>query len=534
MKHSTGLTGFQKRYVCLLAAALTLLSACAGGEPALVEETPALTTAETIAPPEQAVNSLFGVPYHAGTGAINPITEPIQMNRDVYSLMFDTLFRVDAQFQPQYSLCAAAELDGTALYLAVRDGVQFHDGSALTAADVVYSLKMAMEDEASVYRGRFDGVESIEADGSGRVVLTLAEARPSIPALLDIPIVKRNTGRGTDAVGSGRYRMMETDGQRYLVPNTAHFTGQSAGTQMTHMLLTEVADADALVYGAASGNIDILRADAFADGAVELRADADRYRLDTSELLLIGFRTGGGLFADRSVRLAAAALLDAKTFCSETLNGGAAAAPSLFQPALGYEFPAETASASGTPEALAAAVANIGGYRRGADGVFKNADGTALTLTMLVNGDAAYSGAAAAAVSGAFAEAGLTVEIDAKPAQDYAAALEKGSFDLYFGAFDAGADFDFRPLLRGNGAENHTGSGNSDLNLLLDAYAQAGTADGELIARQIAEKVLGEAAIVPIGYRYTEMLLNRKFGVSNVAPVAGDLFYNVYDWTRRR
>ena len=153
---------------------------------------------------------------------------------------------------------------------------------------------------------------------------------------------------------------------------------------------------------------------------------------------------------------------------------------------------------------------------------------------MLVNGDAAYSGAAAAAVSGAFAEAGLTVEIDAQPAQDYAAALEKGSFDLYFGAIDAGADFDFRPLLRGNGAENHTGLGNSDLNLLLDAYAQAGTADGELIARQIAEKVLGEAAIVPIGYRYTEMLLNRMFGVSNVAPVAGDLFYNVYDWTRLR
>lgn len=514
-------------------AALALLSAC-GGEPTVsAAETPAQTTAGTITPPEQAVNSLFGIPYRAGTGAVNPITEPVQMNRDVYSLMFDTLFRVDTRFQPEYSVCAAADVEGTELYLTIRDGIRFHDGSELTAADVVYSLQMAKDDEASVYRDRFDGVAAVEADGSGRVVLTLDEARPSLLSLLDIPIVKRSTGRGTDAVGSGRYRMMETDGQRYLVPNASHFTGQSAGAQMTHMLLTEAADADALVYGVAAGNIDVLRSDALGPGSVELRGNADRYRLDTPELLYIGFQTRSGLFADRSVRKAAAALFDAAEICADALSGGASPAPSLFHPALGYAFTENAAPPAGTAEDLTAAVIAGGGYRRGGDGTFKNSDGTPLTLRLLVNGDSAYGGAAAS-VRDALAAAGLTMEIDERPAAEYAEALEKGSFDLYLGCFEAGADFDLRPLLRAGGVENHTGIQDSDLNLLVDAYVQAGTADGEVIARQIAERVLSDAAIVPVGYRYAEMLLNRKFGISNVTPTVGNLFYNVYDWARSR
>ena len=56
-----------------------------------------------------------------------------------------------------------------------------------------------------------------------------------------------------------RYRMMESDGQRYLVTNTAHFSGQSGHAQMTHMLLVDVSDADALIYAAVSGNLGILR-----------------------------------------------------------------------------------------------------------------------------------------------------------------------------------------------------------------------------------------------------------------------------------
>ena len=519
-----------KRYLYFLLTALSLLSAC--GAPAAQPDggTSVSTTAETIAPPEQAVNSLFGIPYRGNSGAINPITEEIPMNRDLYSLMFDTLFRVDPQFQPEYNLCTEAVFDGTTLRLTIRDGVRFHDGSVMTAEDVVYSLNLAMEDEDSRYLSRFKGVSAVEADGSGHVVITLEETRPSFLSLLDIPIIKRNSGRGADAVGSGRYRMMEADGQRYLVPNTEHFTGRSADTQMLHMLLTEAADDDALVYGVASGNIDIVKTDALDSGTAVLRGNMDRYRVDTSELLFIGFQTRSGLFADKSVRQAAAALLAAADICGEALSDGAVAAPDLFHPALGYTFP----DGGDTAADLSSAVSAAGGYRRGTDGVFRNADGSELTLRLLVNGDAAYAVEAAAYMKALFAEAGLSVEIREETAAGYEQALQSGGFELYFGAFDAGADFDFTGLLHSNGVQNRTGLQNTDLDALLDAYVQAGTADGEMIARQLAEKVGSEAAIVPVGYRCAEVLLNRKFGISNVTVTDGDIFYNIYDWLQSR
>ncbi|MBR7137499.1 MAG: hypothetical protein IKC99_05520, partial [Clostridia bacterium] len=162
-------------------------------------ETPAQTTAVSLTPPPQAINSLFGVPYYDHGTPMNPLTETLQLNRDVCSLLYDTLFTVGTDFRPEANLCASAAETDTGFVLTLREGVLFHDGTRLTANDVVYSLKLAMTNEASVYRDRFDGVSAIGIDAQNRIVLTVDGKRPSLLAELSIPIIKQGTGIDRDA-----------------------------------------------------------------------------------------------------------------------------------------------------------------------------------------------------------------------------------------------------------------------------------------------------------------------------------------------
>ena len=512
MKHAQNDSGTAKpcrkryqtawRLTCWLLA-LTLLSACGRAQPAETEATPAATTAPILTPPEPAVNLLFGVPFHENR-RINPITASSQTDRDVDALLFDPLFRVDASYQAQPNLCTEAVYEDGKLRLTIREGVLFTDGSMLGAEDVVYSLRMAMEDEHSCYRSRFAGVTAIEAAGNRSVVLTLHAAHPSLTAMLDIPIIKHGTGQDNDAVGTGRYRMMESDGQRYLVTNTAHFSGQSGHAQMTYMLLVDVSDADALIYAAVSGNLGILRPTIAA--GVELHADADRCRMPTTTLIYIGFRMASGLFASETVRRSAAAVL-ADADWTETQT---AQAPDFYPAALGY-----------------------------ADSDDADADETTRwaihgTVRLLVNADEPDELAAAEATETALTAAGLTVTCLKETGSAYTAALQKGAYDLFVGAFDAGADFDLRGLLATGGSQNRTGCGSAELDALLTSYVRAGTADGELIARQIVTAAKQEAAVVPVGYRCDAVLLNRKFGIRNVKPTADDVFDNIYDWVYDR
>lgn len=516
---------------CLLAAILlSTLTACgpAAADPILVE-TPAQTTAVSLTPPPQAVNALFGVPYYDHGAPMNPLTEPLQLNRDVCSLLYDTLFSVGTDFRPEANLCTEAAETDTGFVLSLREGVLFHDGTRLTANDVVYSLKLAMNNETSIYRDRFDGVRTIGIDAQGRIVLTVENKHPSLLAELSIPIIKQGTGIDSDAIGSGRYCMVETDGQRYLVPNAAHFSGRSIGTQMTHMQLTAVADVDSLIYGVVSGNIDILRTADANRADIVLRADADRYALETTVLLYAGFGSHNAIFDHARIRTAAANVIRA------AFDGKVTAAPMLFHPNLGYTLAApESADPLFSAEILLATAFLQSGYTRDADGRFVLADGSYLTLRLLYDSADHESVAAAEQIAAAFDAAGLALTLTAKSGEAFDEAFSRKQFDICLDAFDAGRDFDFTDLLKTGGIAALCGAASSDLDLLLASYLQVGTANGGLIAKQIGERIAVSERIVPIGYRRDEVLLNRKFRIANVRMTADDIFFNVYDWVRAK
>ncbi|MES0862197.1 ABC transporter substrate-binding protein [Ruegeria sp. SCPT10] len=96
----------------------------------------------------------------------------------VYTNIFEglTRFMGDGSVVPGLAESWEISDDGTVYTFKLREGVSFHDGSAMDAEDVKFSLDRAMaEDSANAQKALFAGIESVEAVDPLTVKVTLSE-----------------------------------------------------------------------------------------------------------------------------------------------------------------------------------------------------------------------------------------------------------------------------------------------------------------------------------------------------------------------
>ena len=86
----------------------------------------------------QTVNAVM----HSGVRIIDPILTTAHITRNHGYMVFDTLLGMNEEFQPQPQM-ADWEIsdDGLVYTFTLRDGLTWHDGEAVTAADCVASLE---------------------------------------------------------------------------------------------------------------------------------------------------------------------------------------------------------------------------------------------------------------------------------------------------------------------------------------------------------------------------------------------------------
>lgn len=188
----------------LLSVGLALLVAACGGS---VDSAPdPRGTTLTYSYPQEPPNWNY---WETGLSAV---TAPLLLN------VWETLVQLEADGTPVPLLAESWDIsaDGKTVTFAIRRGVKFHDGSDLSAADVVYSLQTNSESALSNTSGAFPTVESIEAtdDFTVKVSLTAPSQRfMTRMAWRSGIIVPENFFEDNDAafdvVGTGPYRFGE-------------------------------------------------------------------------------------------------------------------------------------------------------------------------------------------------------------------------------------------------------------------------------------------------------------------------------------
>lgn len=121
----------------------------------------------------QAESVLRVVP-HSGLKILDPIWTTAYITRNHGYMVYDTLFALDSDgnVQPQMVGSMSTSDDGLTTTLTLRDGLTWHDGAPVTAADCVASIKRWASKDAMGQK-LMEFVNSLEADGDKNIVFNL-------------------------------------------------------------------------------------------------------------------------------------------------------------------------------------------------------------------------------------------------------------------------------------------------------------------------------------------------------------------------
>ncbi|MDR3532244.1 MAG: ABC transporter substrate-binding protein [Rhodopila sp.] len=95
----------------------------------------------------RAAQSVLRMVPQANLTSIDPIWTTANVTRNHGFMVYDTLYGLDMSLQPQPQMAAGHQIedDGRTVTIALRDGLIFHDGEKVRAADVVASLRRWMK-----------------------------------------------------------------------------------------------------------------------------------------------------------------------------------------------------------------------------------------------------------------------------------------------------------------------------------------------------------------------------------------------------
>ncbi|WP_282235966.1 ABC transporter substrate-binding protein [Salinicola endophyticus] len=270
---------------------------------------------------------------------LNPLTD------DAFKLSrwstAETLIRLDADGDPQPFLATEwQQLDPQTWRFTIRPDVTFHDGTALTAGQVVASLTAATQ---AVPKPRIlDGVEMhIEADGENAVIVRTADADPLVPNRLSSPQLAIMAARAyaqaghvdPTRAGTGPFVLTEINGiQGATLERYDGYWGERA--ELAGIDADYVPDGTARGAALRTGTADVVEAVPVSQVALidpSLIHEVPMPRTNTLYL-----NTVSGPFQDPALRAAAREALDRGAIVRTVYEGRADVAEGLLGPALAW------------------------------------------------------------------------------------------------------------------------------------------------------------------------------------------------------
>ncbi|MBQ9196064.1 MAG: ABC transporter substrate-binding protein [Clostridia bacterium] len=164
-----------------------------------------------------AAEMMTDVGVHLGiisvaTTQINPLTPVEREFMSLTGLIYEGLMYLDDNYQPQPCLAErySSSADGKTWFFYLREGVTFHDGTALSAYDVAATaneiLRLA-DDGAGRYKTLKYFVNSIEASDSRTVVVRTGRANYGFLYAMTFPVLKAGEVQSPNPVGTGAYML---------------------------------------------------------------------------------------------------------------------------------------------------------------------------------------------------------------------------------------------------------------------------------------------------------------------------------------
>jgi peptide/nickel transport system substrate-binding protein len=209
----------------------------------------------------------FTVGFPGDYDTLNPVMGVEVPDYEVWNLQYATLTdKAASDFATTPGLAESWEAsdDGKTYTYTLREGLEWSDGTPLTAEDVAYNVNTARSDEWQNYTSVVQNLRA-QAIDERTVRITSSVNDPKLPAM-DIYLLPKHVWEtfdadaitkadGTDGVGSGPFTLVEAKRGQFirLEANDAYWGGRPEVDEVVIRLFT---NADAMVAALEKGEID--------------------------------------------------------------------------------------------------------------------------------------------------------------------------------------------------------------------------------------------------------------------------------------
>jgi len=468
--------------------------------------------------------------------SMNPL---IALNRDnimLTTLIYETLFVLDENLLATPLLCEDWSSEDFLIYtFEIMPDIEMHDGSFLTAEDVVYSLNQARNNQRSRYRNKLRSIESVTTEEELIVTITLNHPNARFIRLLDIPIIKNGSIESRVPPGTGPYIFVTPESMRLdRFTRYRHYQELPLST----IYLLECQDSD-LTEFFDNGILSLLWDD--PAGAVDIRINRlhESHLYNTTALQYLGFNANSSALRNPDVRRAIGCAIDRQYIVDNIMTvprpGQTVAAPVAISPVFDkYDPEWERRGDPLFEMGLLIETAGLVDYFE--DSFLAIPDGTGgfrpFTIDFIVNIENSHKVAASHMIAESLIEFGFNVSVRELQWSDFMADLQSGNFDMFYGETQLGADFDFSPLLLpGEDNLNFGNTGNVAFRALIQSFLAADTPEEVSNAGdQLNLAITQTAPFIPILYkRYA--IYSHMGAVTNAEPSQSGVFHNFHDWS---
>ncbi len=337
--------------------------------------------------------------YSAELQTLNPLISTDQnANELMYYLLYTPLVVYDTAHRVHPWLAASWELDESSVTFTLRDDVQWHDGTPLTAEDVKFTFDLAKHPEVaspleSAYLADVASAEVLE-DGRIRFEFAAPHAQPledffwpPVPRHLLEDAAPAEVARnpfGRSPVGSGPYRFVSWEvGKQLVFESNDGFAASLGGPAATERVIYQIVpEPTTLLAEFLTGGLSMIGPLGPVDANRVLEAGQRLHAFPWRLFAYIGWNGQRELFEEAEVRRALTMAIDRQELLDGLLYGYGTIATGVIPP--WHPFAPDLDPLPYAPDSAAAILERHGWVDTDGDGI-RDRDGRPFRFQLLAN-----------------------------------------------------------------------------------------------------------------------------------------------------
>lgn len=446
--------------------------------------------------------------------SMNPLSSSSVTNRVLFSLIYQSLFVVDSNYQTYPMLCQSYRVSpsGKTWTVYIVENATFSDGSYLTIQDVYASYEAAKGNR--YYSGRFTHISSFEVTEDGGIAFYLDTPYEDLTLLLDIPIVKADQVEEEKPLGTGPYQFANSLSGARLARRSSWWCDATVPVTAESISLIEAESPSQIRDEFEFSDVGLVCADPLAHDYADFRGDFELWEVDNGVLLYLAVNVNystDDIFQDSTVRSMLTYAIDRATLNETYYHGFAQPTTLMACPSFSYYSQNLAANYEYDPVLFISKISSVSKPTE--------------TLTLLVNKDDIGRLRVARAIAEMLTQLGLPTETMEKSTNVYNACIKNGDYDMYLGQTRLSANMDLSQFFRMWGNMYWNGINNTDIyELCLDALENHGN------YYNLLKTVADDGRIVPILFSNYTVFAKRGL-LKDLAPSRDNIFFYTRGWT---